>query len=55
MKDKYVKQVLWNCEPLGGYQCEEKGWIERVKESEYGLCILYTCLKIEQWNLLKLF
>jgi hypothetical protein len=24
-----------------------------VKEGEYGVCILYSCMKIE-WNLLKL-
>jgi hypothetical protein len=26
-----------------------------VKEDEYGSCILYICMKIEKWKLLKLF
>jgi hypothetical protein len=26
-----------------------------VKEGEYGRCILHSCVKIEQWNLLRLF
>jgi hypothetical protein len=34
---------------------EGEGWMERVKEGEYGWWTLYTCMKIEQWNWLKLF
>jgi hypothetical protein len=25
----------------------ERGWREKVKEGEYGVCTLYTCMKIE--------
>jgi hypothetical protein len=38
-----------------GYQSEKGGQKERVKEGEYGGNILYSCMKIEHWNLLKLF
>jgi hypothetical protein len=24
--------------------------MERIKEGEYGQCTLYTCMKLEQWN-----
>jgi hypothetical protein len=30
-------------------------WKERVKGGEYGQSTLYTRMKIEQWDLLKLF
>jgi hypothetical protein len=26
-----------------------------MKEGEYGICTLYSCMKIEQWNSVKLF
>jgi hypothetical protein len=28
---------------------------ERVNEGEYGRCILYLYMKVEEWNLLNLF
>jgi hypothetical protein len=34
---------------------EEGGHKERVREGEYGRCILYSYMKIEEWNLRKLF
>jgi hypothetical protein len=30
-------------------------WTERVEEGECGGYILHMCMKIEQWNFLKLF
>jgi hypothetical protein len=30
-------------------------WMERLKESEHGWCVLYTLMKIEHWNLSKSF
>jgi hypothetical protein len=44
MKDRKIKQVLSGC----GYQWEGGGDKERVKEGEYGECILYSYMKIEQ-------
>jgi hypothetical protein len=41
---------VWRWVPVGW-----GGHKERVKDSEYGGCILYACMKIEQQNLLKLF
>jgi hypothetical protein len=40
MKDRKVKQVL-----LGVYQWEWGRHKERVKEGQYGRCILYICMK----------
>jgi hypothetical protein len=51
MKDRKVKQVLSG----GGYQWGRGGGMKRVKEGEYGGCVLYSYMKIEQRNLLKLF
>jgi hypothetical protein len=45
--DKKVKQVMSS----GWYQLEEEG----NKEGEYGGSITYLCMKMEQWELLKLF
>jgi hypothetical protein len=42
MKDRKVKWVL-----SGGGESVGEG---RVKEGEYGQCILYTCVKTEHWN-----
>jgi hypothetical protein len=42
MKD--VEQVF----SRNGYQCEESGHKERVKEAKYGGCILYLYMKIEE-------
>jgi hypothetical protein len=50
MKDKKVKQILSGV----GYQWEGRGHKERVKEGEYGGSILYSCMKIDERNLLKL-
>jgi hypothetical protein len=42
--DKKIKPVLsW-----GGYKWEAGWHKERVKESKYGGCILYTYMKMEQ-------
>jgi hypothetical protein len=41
MKDRNVKLM--------------EGLMERIKESEYGQYTQYICMKIGQWNLLKLF
>jgi hypothetical protein len=49
MKDRRVKQVLSRMDTHGRRRQKE-----RVKEDEYGECILYSCMKIEQGNLLKL-
>jgi hypothetical protein len=43
-RNRKVKQALF----WGGYQWERTGKKERVKESEYGGCTLYLCMKIEQ-------
>jgi hypothetical protein len=41
MKDRKVKQVLpWS-------RCQWEGHRERVKEGEYGVWILYSCIKID--------
>jgi hypothetical protein len=46
------KEVFSGC----GYQWKEGGGHkDRWNEGEYGGCILYTYMKIEQRNLLKLF
>jgi hypothetical protein len=51
MEDRKIKRVL-----LGdGYLWKGVGHKKGVKEGEYGGCILYSCMKIEQRNLLKLF
>jgi hypothetical protein len=51
MKDRKIKQVLsWV-----GYQWDGGGHEKSVKENNYGRCILYSCMKIEQLNILKLF
>jgi hypothetical protein len=39
----------------GGYQWKVCGHKERGNEGEYGGCILYPHMKIEEWNLIKLF
>jgi hypothetical protein len=39
----------------GRYQWEEREHKEGVKEGEYDGCILYSCMKREKQNLLKLF
>jgi hypothetical protein len=41
---------VWGWVPVWGV-----GAMERVKESEYGRCTLYTCMKIELWNLWNYF
>jgi hypothetical protein len=51
MKDRQVNQVLSG----GKYLWEGEGRKESVKEGKYGRCILYSCMKIEQGNLWKLF
>jgi hypothetical protein len=38
----------------GGYKCKMGGNIRGI-ESEYGECTLYPYMKIEEFNLLKLF
>jgi diphthamide synthase subunit DPH2 len=44
LKVRKIKQVLSG----DGYQCVcGRGHKERVKEGEYGGCILYSCMKIE--------
>jgi hypothetical protein len=48
---KKVKQIL----SRGGYQWEGSGHKERVNEYEYGGFILYSNMKIREWNLLILF
>jgi hypothetical protein len=32
-----------------------EGYKERVEEGEYGTNITYSCMKMEKWDLLKLF
>jgi hypothetical protein len=44
MKYRKVKQVL----PSDGYRGEKGGQKQRVKEDEYGKCILHSCMEIEQ-------
>jgi hypothetical protein len=44
MKDGRVKQVF----SRDGYQCGRGGHKESVNESEYGGCILYSYMKIEE-------
>jgi hypothetical protein len=34
---------------------EVGGHKERVKEGKYGRSTMYSCMKVEQWGLLKLF
>jgi hypothetical protein len=51
MNDRKVKLILFE----GGYQWEERWHKERVREGEYGTCILYSCMNTVQGNLLKLF
>jgi hypothetical protein len=41
---------VWELAPLWRGKIQE-----RVKESEYGGNMMYSCLKIEKWDLLKLF
>jgi hypothetical protein len=43
MKDKKVRQVFSG----NGYQWEEEGHKERMKEGKYGGYILYSCMKIK--------
>jgi hypothetical protein len=43
MKGRKVKQVFSG----GGYQWEEGRHKERVKDGQYGGCILYSCMEIE--------
>jgi hypothetical protein len=31
------------------------GYKERVKKGEYGRNIFYSCMKMEKWDMLKLF
>jgi hypothetical protein len=50
MKGRKEKQVL----SQGWHQWERGGHKERVKEGEYGRSIMYSCMKMEQWDLLKL-
>jgi hypothetical protein len=43
MKDRKVKQVL-----SGGWYQQDRGKHKgRVKEGEYGGCIMYSCMKME--------
>jgi hypothetical protein len=44
MKDRKVKQVL----SRDGFQWEGREHKKRVEQAEYGGCILYSCMKIEQ-------
>jgi hypothetical protein len=44
LKDRRVKQVL----SRGGYQWEVRGQKERRNKGEYGGCILYSYMKIEE-------
>jgi hypothetical protein len=44
MKDRRVKQVFSG----GGYQWEGGRHKKRVNEGEYGGCILYSYMKIEE-------
>jgi hypothetical protein len=47
--DKMVKQVLsGGLVPVGG-----KRYKERVKEGKYGENIMYSCMKMEKWDLSK--
>jgi hypothetical protein len=39
--------LFWECVPVG-----DGGHKERVNEGEYSRCILYSYMKIEEWNLL---
>jgi hypothetical protein len=47
-KIKYVLSGSW-------YPWEEVGYKERVKEAEYSGNIMYSCMKMEKWGMLKLF
>jgi hypothetical protein len=55
-----VKAVDFSCHAVqvtlvgGGYQGEGGRYTERVKEGEYGGTIVYSYMKMEQGNLLKL-
>jgi hypothetical protein len=51
MKGKKVKHLF----SRGGDQWEVGGHKEKVNECEYGECVLYSYMRIEEWNLLKLF
>jgi hypothetical protein len=51
MKDRKIKQVL----SVGWYQQDGGGYRERVKEDEYGGYRLYSCMRMEKLDLLKLF
>jgi hypothetical protein len=44
MKDKNVKHILSREMGIRGFGEGE----QRVKEDEYGSCILYICMKIEK-------
>jgi hypothetical protein len=43
MKDKRIKQIF----SRGGYQWEKGEHKERVNEGDYGDCILYSYMNIE--------
>jgi hypothetical protein len=51
MKDRNVKQV----QAGEGTNGKVGGSKRRMKAGKYGGCMLYSCMKVEQWNLLKLF
>jgi hypothetical protein len=51
MQDRRVKYIF----SRDGFQWEVGGHKERNNEGEYGECVLYPYMKIEEWNLLKLF
>jgi hypothetical protein len=51
----HSKECISRSFSRGRYQWEVGGHKERVNEGEYGGCILYSYMKIEEWNLLKLF
>jgi hypothetical protein len=35
------------------YQWEGRGYKEKVSEDEYGRNIMYTCMKMQNWALLR--
>jgi hypothetical protein len=60
MKNRKVKQIL-SVDTSGRgsgrcwYQWEGGGYKEWVKEGEYGINIMYSYMKMDKWDLLKLF
>jgi hypothetical protein len=41
----YLPSLWFNNTPLHGVGGR---WMEKIKEGEYGCCVLYPCMKIEQ-------